>query len=114
MASTAVSMTGGTPGQFSYAALGSPITLAANQRSLEARLAACRMIVAPDHPVPTALGILVLAHQPGLGDLMITSINNGDEPIMNGLVFLTSLVYCLAVLATDLCYAMFDPRIRLR
>jgi peptide/nickel transport system permease protein len=51
---------------------------------------------------------------PGLGDLMITSINNGDEPIMNGLVFLTSLVYCLAVLATDLCYAMFDPRIRLR
>lgn len=51
---------------------------------------------------------------PGLGDLMITSINNGDEPIMNGLVFLTSLVFCLAVLATDVCYAIFDPRIRLK
>ena len=51
---------------------------------------------------------------PGLGDLMITSINNRDEPVMNGLVFLTALIYTLGVLITDLCYAVFDPRIRLR
>lgn len=45
-------------------ALCAPDILAANQRSLEERLAACRMIVAPDQPVPTALGILVLATRP--------------------------------------------------
>ncbi len=50
---------------------------------------------------------------PGLGDLMITSISNGNEPILNGLVFLTALIYTIGVLLTDLSYALFDPRIRL-
>lgn len=50
---------------------------------------------------------------PGLGDLMITSIGNRNEPVLNGLVFLTALVYTLGVLLTDLSYALFDPRIRL-
>jgi peptide/nickel transport system permease protein len=51
---------------------------------------------------------------PGLGDLMLTSINGRDEPIMNGLVFLTALIYTVGVLITDVSYAVFDPRIRLR
>ncbi|MFP3937584.1 MAG: ABC transporter permease [Phycisphaerae bacterium] len=51
---------------------------------------------------------------PGLGDLMITSINARDEPIVNGMVFLSAVLYTLGVLATDLSYALFDPRIRLR
>jgi peptide/nickel transport system permease protein len=51
---------------------------------------------------------------PGLGDLMITSINDRNEPIMSGLVFLTALIWTVSVLITDICYAIFDPRIRLR
>lgn len=51
---------------------------------------------------------------PGLGDRMITSINSRDEPIMNGLVFLTAVIYTIGILLTDLCYAIFDPRIRLK
>ena len=51
---------------------------------------------------------------PGLGDLMLTSIQDRNEPIMNALVFLTALVYTLGILVTDICYAIFDPRIRLR
>ncbi|NLW86005.1 MAG: ABC transporter permease [Planctomycetes bacterium] len=51
---------------------------------------------------------------PGLGDRMITSINDRDEPIMNGLVFLTAVIYTAGILLTDLCYAVFDPRIRLK
>ncbi|MBN1943393.1 MAG: ABC transporter permease [Phycisphaerae bacterium] len=51
---------------------------------------------------------------PGLGDLMLSSINGRDEPILSGLVFLTALIYTLALLITDLCYAVFDPRIRLQ
>jgi peptide/nickel transport system permease protein len=50
---------------------------------------------------------------PGLGDLMISSVTNRDVPIMTGLVFLTSVIYVLGQLATDLLYAVFDPRIRL-
>jgi ATP-dependent DNA helicase RecG len=41
-----------------------PDVLAANERSYEQRLAAARMIVAPDQPTPTVLGILALAHRP--------------------------------------------------
>lgn len=51
---------------------------------------------------------------PGLGDLMLTSINGRDEPIMSGLVFGSSLIYTVGVLLTDISYAVFDPRIRLR
>ncbi len=51
---------------------------------------------------------------PGLGDLMISSINDRDEPIMSGLVFLSALIYTVGVLITDLSYVVFDPRIRLK
>ena len=51
---------------------------------------------------------------PGLGDLMLSSINGRNEPILSGLVFLTALIYTLGVLLTDLSYVVFDPRIRLQ
>jgi ABC-type dipeptide/oligopeptide/nickel transport system permease component len=34
--------------------------------------------------------------------------------MLNGMVFLPALVYTLGVLVTDLSYALFDPRVRLR
>jgi peptide/nickel transport system permease protein len=51
---------------------------------------------------------------PGLGDLMISSISRRDVPIINGLTFLTALIYTLGLLITDILYAVFDPRIRLQ
>lgn len=50
---------------------------------------------------------------PGLGDLMVGSITTRDEPIINGMVFLTALVYTIGILLTDISYAIFDPRVRL-
>ena len=50
----------------------------------------------------------------GLGDLMITSIQDRNEPIINAMVFLTAIIYTFGVLITDICYALFDPRIRLK
>jgi len=50
----------------------------------------------------------------GLGDLRLSSIEGRDEPIIAGLVFLTALIYTLGLLVTDIMYAVFDPRIRLR
>jgi len=51
---------------------------------------------------------------PGLGDTLLTAINKRDEPIMSAMVFLTASIYTLALLITDISYAVFDPRIRLR
>ena len=51
---------------------------------------------------------------PGLGDLMLSSIADRNEPILSGMVFLLTLIYTLGVLVTDVSYGLFDPRIRLR
>ncbi len=51
---------------------------------------------------------------PGLGDLMLTSITSRDVPIITGLTFLTSVLYVISLLVTDILYALFDPRIRLQ
>lgn len=51
---------------------------------------------------------------PGLGDLMIGSIQERNEPVLNGMVFLTALIYTVGTLLTDISYGLFDPRIRLR
>ncbi|MBS3821303.1 MAG: ABC transporter permease [Phycisphaerae bacterium] len=51
---------------------------------------------------------------PGLGELMVSSISQRDVPIINGLTFLTALIYTLGLLLTDVLYAVFDPRIRLQ
>ena len=59
-------------------------------------------------------GIGCAARWAGLGELLLTSINGRDEPIISGLVFLSAVIYTLGVLVTDLSYVVFDPRIRLR
>ncbi len=51
---------------------------------------------------------------PGLGDLMLSSVYSGDVPIIAGLTFLTAAIYIVGLLITDVLYAVFDPRIRLR
>lgn len=51
---------------------------------------------------------------PGLGNLLLSSVNGRDEPVLSGLVFLSALIYTVGLLLTDLSYALFDPRIRLR
>ncbi len=51
---------------------------------------------------------------PGLGGLMIDSIEKRDLPIINTLTFLTAAVYTFGLLLTDILYAVFDPRIRLK
>lgn len=51
---------------------------------------------------------------PGLGGLMIDSITKRDLPIINTLTFLTAAVYTFGLLLTDILYAVFDPRIRLK
>ncbi|MBN1129843.1 MAG: ABC transporter permease [Chitinispirillaceae bacterium] len=51
---------------------------------------------------------------PGLGDLFLTSITSRDIPIITGLTFFTTVLYVASLLVTDILYAVFDPRVRLR
>ncbi|VAW74742.1 ABC transporter, permease protein 1 (cluster 5, nickel/peptides/opines) [hydrothermal vent metagenome] len=50
---------------------------------------------------------------PGVGALLIESIQRRDYPVVQGCVLLISLSYVLVNLATDLLYVKADPRIRL-
>ena len=51
---------------------------------------------------------------PGLGDLFLTSITSRDVPVITGLTYFTTILYVISLLLTDILYAVFDPRVRLR
>jgi peptide/nickel transport system permease protein len=50
---------------------------------------------------------------PGLGSYTIEAINAQDFAIVHAMVFLGSLLYIAAYLATDIAYTWVDPRVRL-
>ena len=50
---------------------------------------------------------------PGLGQLLIESIQKRDYPVVQGCVLLISATYVLVNLMTDMLYVVTDPRVRL-
>lgn len=50
---------------------------------------------------------------PGVGGLIIQAIQLRDYPLVQGGILVISLTYVLVNLATDVVYALLDPRIRL-
>lgn len=51
---------------------------------------------------------------PGLGQLMINSINTKDFPVLDGAFLLTIVAVIVANILADLAYPLIDPRIRRR
>ena len=51
---------------------------------------------------------------PGLGYMLIDAVNSSDWPVINALTFVGALIYLGALLLTDLCYAVVDPRVSLK
>ncbi|MCU7959583.1 MAG: ABC transporter permease [gamma proteobacterium symbiont of Bathyaustriella thionipta] len=49
---------------------------------------------------------------PGIGSLLIESIQQRDYPLVQGVVLLIALTYVTVNLLTDLAYARLDPRIQ--
>jgi len=49
---------------------------------------------------------------PGIGRLLIFAVERHDLPLMQAIILILTLVYCLANLIADLLYAYFNPRIR--
>jgi peptide/nickel transport system permease protein len=50
---------------------------------------------------------------PGMGKLLIESINRLDRPIIVAYLMLTVLIFVIINLVVDLLYAAVDPRVRL-
>ena len=50
---------------------------------------------------------------PGIGRLLVDSIFARDYPVVQGCLLFITLVYVVVNLVVDLCYPLFDPRVRL-
>ena len=49
---------------------------------------------------------------PGMGTLTVNAIMARNVPMVEGVVLLISLIFCLVNLFVDLLYSFVDPRIR--
>ena len=50
---------------------------------------------------------------PGIGDLLVSSVNTGDFPVIKGVTVMIAVAYSVFNLITDVLYAVFDPRVKL-
>lgn len=51
---------------------------------------------------------------PGMGKLMVDSVNRVDIPVLQMCVMLSAACVCIAYLITDILYAVVDPRIKIK
>ncbi len=51
---------------------------------------------------------------PGLGSMSINAINSSDFPVIKAITFIGALLYVGGNIVTDICYALADPRVRLK
>ncbi len=51
---------------------------------------------------------------PGLGSMSINAINSSDFDVIRAVVFVGAMIYVVANLLTDICYAAVDPRVKLK
>jgi peptide/nickel transport system permease protein len=65
----------------------------------------------------TLLGGAVLTETvfswPGIGQLLVQSIDNRDFPLVQGIVFVFAAMFIVLNIITDLLYSVVDPRVRL-
>lgn len=64
--------------------------------------------------VAGAVVVEIIFAWPGVAQLLVSSVQSRDIPIVLGIFFFVSLVVVIANLLTDLAYVWLDPRIRYR
>ncbi len=66
--------------------------------------------------IPTVFGGAIVTeqifHVPGIGDLLVNSIYDGDTPVVAAVVMLFAILVILFNLIADVLYGVLDPRIR--
>jgi ABC-type dipeptide/oligopeptide/nickel transport system permease component len=50
---------------------------------------------------------------PGMGRLVLTSVQNRDYQVVTGIIFLIAAAFVIINLLVDLLYPVLDPRVRL-
>lgn len=67
--------------------------------------------------VPGVFGGALITEQifrvPGIGSLLVTSLETGDTPVIMGITFVFAILVVVFNLAADVIYAFVDPRIKL-
>ena len=80
------------------------------------RNAAIPIVTVIGNGIPVLIGGTVVVEGifvvPGIGGLTVDAILHRDYPVIQAVVLLSSLVYVLANLLTDLAYTLLDPRVR--
>ena len=66
------------------------------------------------HLIAGAAVVEIIFGWPGMGRLLLASLQSRDTPILLGLFLVVSFTVVLANLLSDLVYAAIDPRIRVR
>lgn len=66
------------------------------------------------HLIAGAAIVEIIFGWPGMGRLLVTSLQSRDTPILLALFLVVSLTVVLANLLSDLAYAAIDPRLRVR
>jgi peptide/nickel transport system permease protein len=61
-----------------------------------------------------AVFIEMIFRRPGMGRLLADSVLSLDYPVLQGAVFLTTIMFVFANLLADLSHGFIDPRVRLR
>ena len=56
----------------------------------------------------------IIFNRPGLGKLIVLSLNQRDYTTLQGLMVVSAFVIVVVNLLTDLCYALVDPRVKLK
>ncbi len=51
---------------------------------------------------------------PGIGKVTFDAITGGDQPILKAIVGLTAALFVVVLIATDILYRVFDPRVELK
>ncbi|HEX4055000.1 MAG TPA: ABC transporter permease [Tepidisphaeraceae bacterium] len=51
---------------------------------------------------------------PGFGALLVESIHAQDQPVVMFIVYITSLIYLVMLIFTDILYTLVDPRVTLK
>ena len=66
--------------------------------------------------IPTVFGGAIVTeqvfHVPGIGELLVRAIGQGDTPVVAAIVMIFAVLVVLFNLIADVLYAMLDPRIK--
>jgi peptide/nickel transport system permease protein len=64
-------------------------------------------------PLGGAVAVEAVFALPGLGSLSVRAVNQGDYPIVQGVVLLSILVVVVINIMIDASYAFLNPKVRM-